>query len=59
MAQKICECGAIYEVESHRTPIPGTDTASCEICKRELDRWDNSTTYRVYKLVKRPETDTD
>ena len=59
MAQTNCECGAIYEVESRHSLMPGTDTAICEICKRELDRWDNSTAYRVYKLVKRPETDTD
>ena len=55
----ICECGAIYEVVSRRTPIPNTDTVVCNICKREMDRWQNSTIYRVYKLTKRPETDTD
>ena len=55
----ICECGAVYEVESRRSPVPDTDTATCQVCKREMDRWHHSTTYRVYKLVKRPETDTD
>lgn len=55
MAREVtCECGAVYRVEGHTTPIPDTDIADCEVCGKRLAAWHNSTIINEYTLVKRP-----
>jgi hypothetical protein len=50
-----CECGAVYRVRVTRSPFPDTDTANCDVCGKEMDRWRNSTSFRSYELVTKSE----
>jgi hypothetical protein len=47
-------CGAIYHVTLHQTPFRDKDNAICEVCETVMDEW-NSTTFKEYKLIKRPD----
>ncbi|HEY5953730.1 MAG TPA: hypothetical protein VIT18_05150 [Terrimicrobiaceae bacterium] len=49
-----CNCGAVYEVTMIRTPFPDTDDFSCEVCRKKLDSWRQSTTWPSYKIIHRP-----
>jgi hypothetical protein len=49
-----CECGAVYRVEGHATPVPDTDNADCEVCGKRLAAWHNSKIINEYTLIKRP-----
>lgn len=42
-------CKSVYETELHRSPVRDSDSANCEVCGQEMNRW-NSTTFPVYKL---------
>jgi predicted SprT family Zn-dependent metalloprotease len=37
-----CQCGTVYERETHKLQYRDHDTYECRICKRELDRWNGS-----------------
>jgi len=52
IGQYKCECGAIYQKIS---PFTDTDYADCEVCGRRMDSWRNSTSFRSYELISRPE----
>jgi len=55
MAREVtCECGAVYKVEEHTTPIPATGYADCKVCGKRLAAWHNVTTFNEYTLIKRP-----
>jgi hypothetical protein len=51
------ECGAVYEVRATRTPFPDTDDAPCEVRGRVMDNLRQSTSFRSYELVSRPDED--
>ena len=51
-----CKCGAVYEITTTRTPFPDTDNAVCEVCGTEMDSWRQSTSFRSYTLISRPES---
>lgn len=55
IGQYKCECGAIYKKVSTTTPFTDTDDADCEVCGRRMDSWRNSTSFRSYELISRPE----
>jgi transcription elongation factor Elf1 len=47
---KCPHCEAIYEVTYARVHVRDKDNAICEVCKKEMDRW-QSTTYPKYVLL--------
>jgi hypothetical protein len=51
MARETCQCGAVYEVKWHHTPIPDTDSEDCVKCGRRLASWHHQTTWPEYILV--------
>ena len=54
MGKHKCECGAVYEVLTTRTPFPNTDSATCDVCGITMASWWNSTNLRSYTLIDRP-----
>jgi hypothetical protein len=50
-----CDCGAVYKVRATRTPFPDTDDATCDVCGKVMDSWRQSTSFRSYELVSRPD----
>lgn len=54
MAQMTCECGAVYEVGSMKLPVRDKDSYNCDVCGKELDRW-NASNIPTFTLIKRPE----
>ena len=55
IGQYKCECGALYKKISTTTPFPDSDHEDCEVCGRRMDSWINSTSFRSYELISRPE----
>ena len=45
-------CGSVYTVEHHQVPVKDIDSADCEVCGQELDRW-KSTRYPIFTLKTR------
>jgi len=45
-------CGSVYETELHRLPARDSDSATCQVCEKEMDSW-SSTAVPLYKLKKR------
>mgnify|MGYP005815974811 CR=1 FL=1 len=54
MAEKVCECGAVYEVGQQKLPVRDKDTYNCDVCGEELDRW-NASNIPTYTLIQRPD----
>jgi len=50
-----CQCGGVYKVTTTRTPVPDTDIVTCENCGQIMDSWSQSTSFRAYYLISRPE----
>ncbi len=51
-ADKECDaCGSVYAVTYQRFPSRESDGFNCEICGKELERW-NSTHQPDFKLIK-------
>ena len=53
-----CQCGAIYERTEEKVIFRDKDGFNCHVCGQELESWSGSR-IPIFKLVKRPETDTD
>ena len=53
-----CQCGAIYERSEGKGLFRDTGSFSCYVCRQELESWSDSS-IPIFKLIKRPETDTD
>ena len=51
-----CDCGAVYKVTATGTPSMALDTTICEVCNKEMPRWDQATGFFSYELVSRPST---
>jgi hypothetical protein len=49
-----CECGAVYERGEVKLPARDKDSFDCEVCKREIERW-NGSRIPVFRLVRRPD----
>lgn len=50
-----CEnCGAEYATAVFRYPMRDSDSASCEVCKKVMAKW-NSTSVPSFKLKKGPD----
>ena len=45
-------CGSVYRKQITRLPARDHDTASCEVCHKEMDSW-NSTSVPSYTLLRR------
>ena len=58
MRQVTCQCGAVYERTEQKVIFRDQDRFRCHICGWEIESW-NDSRIPIYKLVKRPETDTD
>jgi hypothetical protein len=46
------QCHSIYAVQYHASPYKDDDSADCEVCGIELERW-KSTRYAIYTLKER------
>jgi transposase-like protein len=56
----ICQCGAIYERAEQKAILREEGRFSCHVCGQNLESWSASHARKpTFKLVKRPETDTD
>ncbi len=53
-----CQCGAIYERTEDKVIFRDKDRFACVACGKELESWSGSR-IPVFKLVKRPDTDTN
>jgi hypothetical protein len=53
-----CQCGAIYERSEEKGVFRDKSSFNCFVCRQELEAW-SETRIPVFKLIKRPETDTD
>lgn len=53
-----CQCGAIYERTEEKGIFRDKDSFDCRVCGKELESWSGSR-IPVFKLVKRPDTDTN
>jgi hypothetical protein len=51
-----CDCGAVYKVTATKTPLFAADTTGCEVCAKEMPRWDPTSGFFSYELVSRPDT---
>ena len=49
-----CQCGTVYERETHKLQYRDHDTFECRICKRELDLW-NGSVVPEFKLIEMPD----
>jgi hypothetical protein len=55
-----CECGAIYERAEKSVVSRDKDSFNCHICGHKLESWSGELSrIPVFKLMRRPETDTD
>lgn len=54
-----CQCGAVYEVTTHRAPFGHSGITRCEVCRVVLDTCDGATVYETYVLVRPAETKGD
>jgi hypothetical protein len=52
-----CQCGAIYERTEEKVSFRDSDRFACRICGHELESW-SGFRIPIFKLVKRPDTDT-
>ena len=60
MKKVTCECGAIYERTEEKRIFRDKDRFACYLCGRVLESWSAShARFPIFRLVKRPETDTD
>jgi hypothetical protein len=53
MVQLTCKCGALYDVKTVSSPMGDTGVAICQVCKREMDRWNAATIHETYTLLDR------
>ena len=53
-----CQCGAIYERTEEKGIFRDKNSFNCHDCGQVLESWSGSR-MPIFKLVKRPETDTD
>jgi hypothetical protein len=53
-----CQCGAIYERTEKKVIFRDSDSFACHVCGHKLESWSGSR-IPIFKLVKRPETDTN
>jgi transcription elongation factor Elf1 len=49
---KCPHCGAVHETTVRQYPMRDADSANCQACGKEMDRW-NSTSSPTYTLKKR------
>jgi transcription elongation factor Elf1 len=49
------QCGALYSVTQSRLSKSESGIAKCVVCQTTIEKWDNSTTVPIYKLVHRPD----
>jgi hypothetical protein len=52
-----CQCGAIYQRLEEKGRVDKR-SFNCYVCGNELESW-SSARVIIFKLLKRPETDTD
>ena len=56
----ICQCGAIYERTEQKAVVREEGRFSFHVCNQNLETWTASHARKpTFKLLKRPETDTD
>ena len=49
----ICTCGAKYELQEVHISQRDKDSLECEICRKEIKRWNGSTIW-LAKLIQKP-----
>jgi hypothetical protein len=50
----VCDCGAVYKGIETSTPFQNAVRANCEVCGKEMSRWDPLAGFRCYELISRP-----
>jgi hypothetical protein len=58
MKTVICQCGAIYERSEENGVFRDKGSFNCYVCRQELESLSGSRV-PIFKLIKRPETDTN
>jgi hypothetical protein len=53
-----CRCGAIYQRLEEKASFRDNGNFNCYVCRKELESWSGARII-IFKLLKRPETDTD
>ena len=53
-----CQCGAIYQRLEEKAVFRNNGSFNCYVCGQELEFWSDARNI-IFKLLKRPETDTD
>lgn len=51
MEVKCNNCGSLYKVRKHKSPIRDKDSIQCEVCNSTLLRWNGGVYYTDCKLI--------